>query len=132
MVWSSLLMFKIWVWSNEWLQRYSTCNILRSCSIIGHLCISLKLEYGPISGYWDIPLLIFWGLLPLEVILILMICKIWFGHQSLSLKLEHDPMSGCRDILLVIFWGCLPLEVIFILGIYKIWFGKVLVWLVVH
>ena len=39
-----------------------------------------------------------WGCLPLEVVFILRICKIWFGPLSLSLKFEYDPISGCWDI----------------------------------
>ena len=67
-------------WSTEWLLRYSSFNILRSSPIggclplevifiwmikktwFGHISLSLKFEYDPISGRWDIPLLTFWGL----------------------------------------------------------------------
>jgi hypothetical protein len=41
------------------------------------------------------------GFLPLELIFILRICKIWFGPQSLSF--EYDPISGCWDIPPLIF-----------------------------
>ena len=76
LVWSPELKFKIWGRSNQWLLRYSTFNILRSSSIggclyfkhfwfwFGPLSLSLKFEEDPISGCWDIPLLIFWGRLP--------------------------------------------------------------------
>ena len=69
-----------------------------------------------------IPLSIFWVFLPLEVVFILRICKIWCGHLSLSLEFDHGPISGCWDILLLTFWGRLPLEVVLILRIWKIWF----------
>ena len=56
--------------------RYLSFNILRSFSIGGRLCfeyfwcghmsLSLKFEENPISGCWDIQLLIFCGRLPLE------------------------------------------------------------------
>ena len=130
-----MLKFKFVVWYNGWLLRYSTFHILRSSSIGGHLhfivckiwfgllSISLKLMYGPISGYWDILLLIFWGLLLFEVVFLLRICKIWFSHLYLGFKFENDPLGDCQDIPLVIFWGRLILEVIFILRIYKLWFG---------
>ena len=110
LVWSSKLKFKIWVWSNKWLLRYSTFIVLRSSSIggclhkrifktwFGDLSLSLKVEYDPISGCGDIPLLIFWGRLPLKVIFLLSICKIWFGLLSLSFKFEHDPIIGYWDI----------------------------------
>ena len=84
---------------------------------------SIVFEYDPISGCWDIPLFIFWGHLPLEVLFFLRILKMWFGHLSLSLKLEYDPTNGCWDINILIFYGCFPLKVIFILRICKILFG---------
>ena len=40
MVWSSKFKFKIWIWSNKWLLRYSTFNILRSSSIV--VCLHFK------------------------------------------------------------------------------------------
>jgi hypothetical protein len=79
----------------------------------GHLSISLNFEYDPISGCWDIPLLIFWGSLSLEIIFILRICKILFSHLSLSLNFENYTINGFWNIPLLIFWGHLPLEVIF-------------------
>ena len=59
----------------------------------GHLIISLKVEFGPKIGDWDILLLLFWGLLPLEVILFL----IWFGLLSISLQLKYRPINGYWD-----------------------------------
>ena len=65
--------------SIQWLHGYSTFNILRSFSIGGclhfedlkigfaYLSLGLKFEYDQISGCWDIPLLIFWGRLPVGV-----------------------------------------------------------------
>ena len=76
------LKFKIWGRSNQWLLRYSTFNILRLSSIWGRLhfkqfwfwfgllSLSLKLEEDPISGCWDIQLLIYSGRLPFEVVFI--------------------------------------------------------------
>ena len=95
--------------SNFPLKRYSTVRIV-SCLpfelvfILGICKISwsLKFEYNPKRGYWDIPLLIFLGNLPQKFVLIFRICKIWFGHISLSL-LEYDPIIGCWDIPLWIF-----------------------------
>ena len=136
MVWSSKLKVKISVLSNKWLLRYSIINILRSSPIGGHLhlgickiwfshlSLSCKFEFNPISGCWDIPLILFWGHLPLEVIFIWRICKIWVCHLSLSLTFEFNPISGLWDIPLSIFWGrLLLLEVFFISRIYKMWFG---------
>ena len=95
-------MFNIWVGSNKWLLRYSTFNILRSSSIGGRLhlkylntllwspkSISLRFifEYNPISGFWDIPLLIFWGRLPLEVIFSLKIYKNMVWSSKLKFKI---------------------------------------------
>ena len=69
--------------------------ILRICKIwFGNLSLSLKFEFDPISGFWDISLLIFLGRLPLEVDFTLRNFKTWFGHLSLSLKFEFDPISG--------------------------------------
>ena len=110
MVWSSKLKFKVWVRSNKWLLRHSTSNILRSSSIggrlhfkdlkilLGHLSLRLKFEYDPVRGCWDIPILIFWGRLPLDVVFIKRICKISFGHLGLGLKFDYDPMIGSWDI----------------------------------
>ena len=53
---------------------------------------------------------IFWCCLPLEVIFIWSICKLWFGHLSLSIEFEYDTISGCWDIILLIFWGRLHLK----------------------
>ena len=39
-------------------------RILKIC--FGHLSSSLKFEYDPISGWWEIPRLIFWGCLHLN------------------------------------------------------------------
>ena len=73
---------KLWGRSSQWLLRYSTFNILRSSSIgcrlhFKHLLflfvplsLSFKFEEDPMSGCWDIQLLIFWGRLPLEVVFI--------------------------------------------------------------
>ena len=92
-VWSSKHKFKIWVGSNKGLLRYFNFNILRSSSIGGrlhlrdlHINLILKFGYDPISGCWDIPLITFSGRLPLEVVFIWRIYKIWFGHRSFSLK----------------------------------------------
>ena len=80
LVWSPELKFQIWGRSDQWLLKYSTFNILRSSSIdgrlpfkhfwfwFGPLSLSLKFEENPTSGCWYIQVLIFWGLLPLEVI----------------------------------------------------------------
>ena len=43
------------------------------------MSITLKFEKDPISGCWDIPLLIFWGCLPMEVVFVLSIFLFWFG-----------------------------------------------------
>ena len=89
----------------------------RSSSFCGYV------QKDPISGYWEIQLFIliflflpltrgiyflistqlfiFWGRLPLEVIFILRICKIWFCHLSLCLKVEYDQISGCWYILYI-------------------------------
>jgi hypothetical protein len=61
------------------------------------------------AHHWDH--LYKWGFLPLELIFILRICKIWFG--PLSLSFEYDPISGCWDFPPLIFWGRLPSEVVF-------------------
>ena len=41
LVWSPKANYKIWVWSHQWLLRYSTFYILRSSSIWGHLHLKL-------------------------------------------------------------------------------------------
>ena len=75
--------------------------IFRICTIwFGYPNLSLKFEYDPTIGSWDILLLIFLGRLPSEVVFILRICKIWFGH--LRLKFEYDPISVCWDIPIMI------------------------------
>ena len=137
-VWSYKREFKIWIWSNKRLLRYSILIFLghlplEAAFIYGiykigfcHISLSLKSKYNPISDCWAIWLLIFWGRLPLQVVFILRAYKIWFGHISLSLKFEYDPISGCWAIQLLIFWGCLPLkcwgrlplEVVFISSIF--------------
>ena len=82
-----LLKFKIRGRSDQWLLKYSTFNILRSSSIgrrlpfkhlwfwFSPLSLSLKFDVYPISGCWDIQLLIFWGLLPLVVVFL---SSFWF------------------------------------------------------
>ena len=85
--------------------------------------LRFKVENDPISGCWDILLLLFWGRLPLGVVFISRVCKLWFCHLSLSLTIGYDPISACRDIPLLIFWGRLSLRLPLILRICKIWFG---------
>ena len=99
--WPLKLQFKIWRRSDQWLLRYSTFNILRSSSIGGCLCcegflfwfgpLSLSLKFGenPISGCWDIQLLIFWDRLPLEWSSFKDFW-FWFGPMSLSLIFEEN------------------------------------------
>ena len=70
-VWSFNLKFKIWVWSNKWLLRYSTFNFLRLSSI-------KMLRSSSIGG--RLHLKHFW---------------FWFGPLSLGLKFEENPISGC-------------------------------------
>ena len=65
LIWSPKLKFKIWGRSDQWLQLYSTFNILRSSSNggclhfkslqfwLGPLSISLKSEEDPMSGCWE-------------------------------------------------------------------------------
>jgi hypothetical protein len=101
----------------------------------GHVSLSLKFEYDPISGCWDIPLLIFWGRLPLRLSSIEVIFH-WGGlhlknlynivrSSQLSSKFDWDPISGYSDFPLSIFWGCHPLEFVFIWRIYKTRFGDI-------
>ena len=108
LLWSPKSKFKNLVGSNKQLQRYFTFNIWRSSSIGGHLLLKdlqnmvwsykLKFKIWVWSNCWDIPLLIFWGGLPLAVVCILRIYKIWFGHIILSFKFEYDQISICWDI----------------------------------
>ena len=104
LVWSPELKFKIWLRSHQWLLLYSSFYIFRSSS----------LENEQTSGFWDIPLFIFWGHLPLEVIFLWNLSTLWFGPFRTSLKFEWDQMSVCWYIPLFIFWGRLPLKLIFI------------------
>ena len=101
MVWSSKLMLKIWVRSNKWLLRYFTFEVVFSqrfssfkdwkmCFV--HLSLSLKFDFDPNI----LQFLLFLGSVPLEVVFIIRICKIFCGHLSLSLKFEYDPLSGLR------------------------------------
>ena len=78
---------QIWGRSHQRLLRYQAFIILRSSSIGGRLSLEIvfilkhlffwfgplslcfKFEEDLISGCWDIQLLIFWGLLPLEVVI---------------------------------------------------------------
>ena len=39
----------------------------------------------------------FWGCLPMEVVFVWRIYKIWVDHISLSLQFEYGPISGCWD-----------------------------------
>ena len=83
--------------------RYSTFNILSLLSIgcwaifqfwFGPLSLRLKFDGDPISGLWNISLIIFWGLLPLEVVFISSNIHFWFGPLNLSFKFEEDPISS--------------------------------------
>ena len=103
--WSPKSTFKFWVWSNKRLLRYSSFNISKLFSIGGHLHLkdlknmvwSYKLKFkiwdDPISSFGDIPLLIFWGRLPWEVIFIWSVLTLCFCCRSLSLKFEYDPKT---------------------------------------
>ena len=67
----------------------------------GHHSLNERFEYDLISGFWDIPLLIMLGCLPLEVIFIWSIYKLWFVHFSLCYKFEYDQISGkhgCHEV----------------------------------
>jgi hypothetical protein len=102
--------------------------------------LSLDFEKDPISGWWDIQILIFWGCLPLlilcgrlplEVIFHWRLSSVggqlplevtfncsnfygWFGPLNLSFKFEKDQISGCEENPVLIFLGRLPFEVFFI------------------
>ena len=52
----------------------------------GYLSICFKFWWDPTSGYWDIPLSFCGGRLPLEIVFMWNISKVWFGHLSLSFK----------------------------------------------
>jgi hypothetical protein len=58
----------------------------------------------PISGCWDISLLIS------KVIFISSKILFWFCPLNLSFKFEENLISGCWDIPILIFWGRLPSE----------------------
>ena len=126
--------------------RYSTFNILRSSSIGGRhhfnhfwfwvcpLSLSLKFKEDPISGCWDIQLLIFWGRLPLEVVFhwrsssfqafFIFVWspefkfKIWGGSNEWLLRYSTFNILRSSSI-----GGRLPLEVVFISVIF--YFGLV-------
>ena len=95
----------------------------------GHLSLSLKFEYDPISCCWDIQLLIFWGHLQLEVIFISSISifvwspelkfKIWGGSDEWLLRYSTFNILRSSSI-----GGRLPLEVVFISTIF-FFFGLV-------
>ena len=74
--------------------------------------LSLKYEEDPIAGCWNIPVLIFWGCLPLEEVVISCNIQFWFSHLSLSLEFEKDPMSGLPYIPPLKCWVNLLLEAI--------------------
>ena len=100
-----MLKFKLWVWSNQWLLKYSNSNLplelIFSWGIckfwFGHLSLSLKFDNDPISGGWDIPVLIFWDRLSL-CHLIWSICRLGFGPLCLSFKFWWDTYRDCWDI----------------------------------
>jgi hypothetical protein len=105
LVWSYLLMFQIWGRYDKWLLRYFTFNILRSISIgvhqhckvwSGHLSLSFKFGYVLIRGCWCIPLLIFWGRLPMDVVFFFLLLQtIWYCPRKLSFKFCQDQSWGC-------------------------------------
>ena len=68
-------------------------------------CMNSKLTFYTPLGH-----LCTWRHLPLEVVFIWRICKIWFGHR-LILKFEYDPIGGCWDIPFLISWTRLSLKV---------------------
>ena len=136
-IWGCLSLEFIFIWSpyhklknlgrsGQWFLRYSTFNIFRSPSIVGHLPfkkfvslvgplgVKLEFEEDLISGCWDIQLFIFWRHLSLEVVFMSRKFLIWFGPLSIDLKFVEDPISGCWDIQYLLLWGLLPLEVVFI------------------
>ena len=87
--------------------------------------LSLKVGEDPISGCWDIPLLISLGHLPLEEFFIASYFEFWLSPLNLSFKFEED-LIGCWDITLLIFWGHLPLDVVFIYSNFQCWFGPLI------
>ena len=106
LVWSPELKLKIWGKSDQWLLRYLTFNIMRLSSIGGSLCfkhfwfwfgplsLSLKFEENPISGCWNIQLLIFWGHLTLEIVFILNIFDFSFGLGPSRTKMLKTKMTS--------------------------------------
>ena len=66
----------------------------------------------------------FWDRLPMEVIFIWNICKVWFGHIRISLKFRRY-CNLKLQYLAFNFWGRLPLEVVFISNIPKVGFGHI-------
>ena len=128
LVWSPTIKFQIWGRSDQWYLRYSTFRrplefILNYTNLqfwFGPIRLSFKYEEDPTSGYWDIPLLIFWGRLPLEVVFIYSNFQIWFGPLRLNFKYEEHPTKRCWDIRLLICWGPLPMEGLFISAIFNV------------
>jgi hypothetical protein len=103
---------KIWLRSDKWLLRYSSFNILRLSSIWGcfHFRqisilvwfqkLKLKFEEGPMYGCCDIPVLIFGGRLPFEVIFISFDAEI-FHFQRQASGCRGYVVSCCRGYVLV-------------------------------
>ena len=111
------------------MNRYSIFEILKSSFIRGllhfrqysTLVSCTQLEYT----IKDIPLLIFCGLLPLEVVIIISNIKfvVWSPH------LKYDIWGGSNQWLLrystFSIWGHLPLQVIIIAKTCQFWFGPI-------
>jgi hypothetical protein len=106
----------------------------------GVLSQSLKIEYYPLNGCWDIPLLILWGRLPLEVVSHWRLSSIgvrlhlknlykivwsskpkfiiWVGSNKCLLR--YSTLNIMRSSSM---WGRLPCEVVFIWSIWTLCFG---------
>ena len=113
------LSYEIWVLVLR-SHKSSTC-ILLGC----HPLNSLKFKKDPISDCWDIPLLILWGCLLVEVIQLLTFWGLLhFKQYSIlvwSSQLKLDIWGG----FILIFWGHLPLEDLFINKNYQSRFGHI-------
>ena len=89
MVWSFKLKFEIWVWSNKWLLRYSTFNILRSSSMVG--CLHLKylntLLRLPKSNFKNKPIFQMW-----------VRSDQWLLRYTICNILRSSSMGGCLHL----------------------------------
>ena len=70
------------------------------------------------------PLLIVWGYLLLDVLILSRNIQFWFGPLDLILKFNEDPLSGCWDIPLLTVGGRLPMDVVFNSKNFQFLFGQ--------